>query len=70
LELFDALRAWRRGEAARQGLPPYVIFHDQTLADIAAARPRDAAALSAINGVGQGKLDRYGQAVLGVVAGV
>ena len=66
--LFDALRAWRRAEAARQGLPPYVIFHDQTLADIARARPRNRDALSAINGVGQGKLDRYGAAVLGVVA--
>ncbi len=68
LGLFDVLRAWRRGEAARQGLPPYVIFHDQTLADIARARPRDLDALSGINGVGQGKLDRYGEAVLAVVA--
>jgi ATP-dependent DNA helicase RecQ len=70
MELFEALRAWRRGEAARQGLPPYVIFHDQTLADIARSRPRDRDALSAINGVGLGKLDRYGEAVLEVVAGV
>ena len=68
LVLFDALRVWRRAEAARQGLPPYVIFHDQTLADIARARPTGRAALSAINGVGQGKLDRYGEAVLEVVA--
>ena len=68
LDLFDALRAWRRGEAARQGLPPYVIFHDQTLVDIAKARPRNRADLSAINGVGQGKLDRYGEAVLETVA--
>ncbi len=68
LSLFDALRAWRRAEAARQGLPPYVIFHDQTLADIARARPGGLEALSAINGVGQGKLDRYGAAVLEVVA--
>ena len=67
LDLFDALRAWRRGEAARQGLPPYVIFHDQTLVDIAKARPRTRADLSAINGVGQGKLDRYGEAVLDAV---
>jgi ATP-dependent DNA helicase RecQ len=66
--LFDDLRAWRRAEAARQGLPPYVIFHDQTLADIATARPTTREALSAINGVGVGKLDRYGAAVLEVVA--
>jgi ATP-dependent DNA helicase RecQ len=69
LGLFEALRAWRRGEAARQGVPPYVIFHDQTLAEIARARPRGRDALSAINGVGQGKLDRYGAAVLEVVRG-
>jgi len=68
MTLFDTLRAWRRGEAARQGLPPYVIFHDQTLAEIARVRPRTRAAMAAINGVGQGKLDRYGEAVLGVVA--
>jgi ATP-dependent DNA helicase RecQ len=67
--LFEALRAWRRGEAARQGLPPYVIFHDQTLADIARARPRDRSTLSAVGGVGVGKLERYGAAVLEVVAG-
>jgi ATP-dependent DNA helicase RecQ len=69
LTLFEALRAWRRGEAARQGLPPYVIFHDQTLIDIARARPRGLGALFAINGVGQGKLDRYGAAVIEVVRG-
>ena len=68
MTLFDELRAWRRAEAARQGLPPYVIFHDQTLADIAVARPATREELSAINGVGVGKLDRYGAAVLEVVA--
>jgi ATP-dependent DNA helicase RecQ len=67
LGLFETLRAWRREEAGRQGVPPYVIFHDQTLADIARVRPRDRDALFAINGVGQGKLDRYGAAVLQVV---
>jgi ATP-dependent DNA helicase RecQ len=67
--LFDALRAWRKAEAARQRVPPYVIFHDQTLADIARARPVTPTALLAINGVGQGKLERYGEAVLVAVAG-
>jgi ATP-dependent DNA helicase RecQ len=69
LGLFEALRAWRRGEAARQGVPPYVIFHDQTLVDIVQARPLTRESLSTINGVGQGKLDRYGSAVLEVVRG-
>ena len=65
--LFEGLRAWRRAEAARQRVPPYVIFHDQTLADIARARPTTRGALSAIGGVGQGKLDRYGDVVLEIV---
>jgi len=67
LALFGALRAWRREEAARQAVPPYVIFHDRTLADIAQTRPGDAAALAQIGGVGQGKLDRYGAALLDIV---
>ena len=69
MPLFEALRAWRRAEAARQRVPPYVIFHDQTLAAIAAARPATRAALLAIDGVGQAKLERYGEAVLGLAAG-
>jgi ATP-dependent DNA helicase RecQ len=68
--LFEALRAWRRDEAARQHLPPYVIFHDRTLAEIAAKRPGGLPALGAISGVGEGKLDRYGGAVLGVLRGM
>jgi ATP-dependent DNA helicase RecQ len=68
LPLFEALRAWRRAEAARQRVPPYVIFHDQTLAAIAADRPKTRAALLAIDGVGQAKLDRYGAVVLELVA--
>ncbi len=67
LALFGALRAWRREEAARQSVPPYVIFHDRTLADIAQARPTTGEALSGIGGVGQGKLDRYGAALLEIV---
>jgi ATP-dependent DNA helicase RecQ len=67
MALFEALRTWRREEAARQGVPPYVIFHDSTLADIAKDRPATPAALGRIGGVGQGKLDRYGAAVLSLV---
>ena len=65
--LFDALRAWRRDEAARQHLPPYVIFHDRTLAEIAAKKPAGLPSLAAISGVGEGKLERYGEAVLEVL---
>ena len=66
--LFEALRAWRREEASTQAVPPYVIFADRTLLDIAAHRPTSAAALAGLYGVGQGKLARYGEAVLRIVA--
>ncbi|MDP1630167.1 MAG: DNA helicase RecQ [Caulobacter sp.] len=67
LVLFDALRAWRRDEAHTQHVPPYVIFHDATLTAIASQRPADRTGLAAISGVGEGKLERYGEAVLKVV---
>src|SRR5262249_10140315 len=66
---FEALKAWRRERAAEQKLPPYVIFHDTTLATIARRRPASADALAKISGVGQAKLERYGADVLRVVAG-
>ncbi|WP_420849502.1 DNA helicase RecQ [Phenylobacterium deserti] len=65
--LFQALRSWRASEAKTQHVPPYVIFHDATLAAIASARPGTRALLERINGVGEGKLARYGDAVLEVV---
>jgi ATP-dependent DNA helicase RecQ len=67
--VFDALRAWRLAEAKAQHIPPYVIFHDRTLAEIAARRPQVHAALGTINGVGDAKLARYGDAVLDVLHG-
>jgi len=68
--LFEALRNWRKIEASRQHVPPYVIFHDKTLLDIAAARPTSLASLAKTGGVGQGKLERYGEAVLAVARGL
>ena len=59
--LFEALREVRRGLAKTAGLPPYVIFHDATLREMAAVRPQTLAELSAIAGVGARKLDAYGQ---------
>jgi ATP-dependent DNA helicase RecQ len=66
--LWDVLRAWRAEEARRQGVPAYVIFHDATLRAIAARRPADLDQLGGISGVGQRKLERYGEAVLAVLA--
>jgi ATP-dependent DNA helicase RecQ len=65
--LFEALRQWRLAEAKGQGIPPYVIFHDSVLREIAAIRPATLAALGQIKGVGASKLERYGERVLGVL---
>jgi ATP-dependent DNA helicase RecQ len=67
MPLFEALRAWRRDRAAEQHVPPYVIFHDATLADIARQRPKNKDELKSVSGVGQSKLQRYGAAVLELV---
>ncbi len=66
--LFAALRAWRAGEAKAQAVPPYVIFHDTVLREIAAVRPDGLATLAEIKGVGASKLSRYGHALLAVLA--
>lgn len=68
VELLDRLREWRSGEARRQRIPAYVIFTDTTLTAIAERRPSDAAALVGIPGIGAGKLNRYGRAVLALVS--
>jgi ATP-dependent DNA helicase RecQ len=67
--LFEKLRAWRGGAAKEQGVPAYVIFHDATLRQIATQAPSTLTALSAVSGVGEAKLARYGQQVLDVLGG-
>nr|WP_210316329.1 DNA helicase RecQ [Devosia oryzisoli] len=67
--LFDALREERLRIAKSQGVPPYVIFHDATLRAMAVARPTHPHDMLNLPGVGQGKLDRYGEAFLAVVSG-
>lgn len=66
-ELFESLRARRTSLAKQQGVPPYVIFHDKTLAEIAAYRPQDLNQFSRINGVGESKLEKYGEEFLAIV---
>jgi DNA helicase-2/ATP-dependent DNA helicase PcrA len=66
--LFEALRTWRLDRAKRDGVPAYVVFHDATLAEIAARRPRSLTELRAISGVGPTKLERYGEEVLATLA--
>jgi ATP-dependent DNA helicase RecQ len=69
MDLFDRLRARRMELARAQKVPPYVIFHDSTLSEMAARRPRSAAELADIPGVGKAKLGRYGEAFLEVING-
>ena len=64
---FDALRQWRLDTARRAEMPPYVIFHDKTLAEIARTRPVSIADLAAVPGVGPAKLERYGADLLAVI---
>jgi ATP-dependent DNA helicase RecQ len=66
-ELWEALRACRHDLATAHNVPPYVIFHDSTLLQMIERRPTDAAALLELNGVGQAKLERYGERFLEVL---
>jgi ATP-dependent DNA helicase RecQ len=67
-KLFERLREWRAGQAREQGVPAYVIFQDKTLREIASTRPADVHTLACVNGVGQAKLEKYGQDILEVLA--
>jgi len=68
-DLFEALRRARSGIAKELGVPPYVVFPDTTLIAFATARPQNHDALLGISGVGQSKLERYGDAFLDVIRG-
>jgi ATP-dependent DNA helicase RecQ len=65
--LFEALRSLRRELAAQAGVPPYVIFHDATLREMAALKPASPAELGRIAGIGARKLEAYGDAFLAVI---
>lgn len=67
--LFDALRARRLELARAQNVPPYVIFHDKTLMEMASRKPGTPAALLLINGVGEMKMQRYGQKFIEIILG-
>ena len=65
--LFDALRAKRRELAQEAGVPPYVIFHDSTLRDMARIRPKSVRDMALISGIGARKLEAYGAAFVDVL---
>ncbi|MEZ5849818.1 MAG: DNA helicase RecQ [Hyphomicrobiaceae bacterium] len=66
--LYQALRALRSELAAAANIPPYVIFHDRTLAELAEKRPADMESLHGITGLGERKIERHGAALIGVIA--
>jgi len=66
--LLDRLKAWRLAEARAQAVPAFVILHDRTLAEIARQRPHGIAAIAGIAGIGAKKLERYGPALVDLVA--
>jgi ATP-dependent DNA helicase RecQ len=67
--LFVALREWRARHARDQGVPAYVILHDRTLRELAAARPPTLDQLLRVNGIGAAKAARYGAKLLEVIKG-
>jgi ATP-dependent DNA helicase RecQ len=62
--LLQTLKMWRRREAAERAVPPYVVFHDRTLAAIAFLRPRSLEALAKVPGIGPAKLAAYGRTLI------
>ena len=65
---FAALRAWRADLAREQGVPAYVILHDRSLRELATRRPAVVAELLDVPGIGQAKADRYGEALIRLLA--
>ncbi|WP_417806440.1 DNA helicase RecQ [Thioclava sp.] len=67
--LLSALKAKRRALAEAAGMPAYIIFNDRTLIEMAEKRPASLDEMAGIGGVGAKKLESYGSAFLGVIAG-
>ncbi|MFA6091454.1 MAG: RecQ family ATP-dependent DNA helicase [Elusimicrobiota bacterium] len=68
MELFERLRRLRKMISAQLGVPPYVVFHDSALMEMAALKPRTMEEMGKVKGVGERKLERYGPAFLKVIA--
>lgn len=66
-DLLRALKAKRKELAQEAGVPPYVIFHDKTLIDMATIKPRSLDEMNLVHGVGDSKLRKYGKVFLAVV---
>ena len=67
--LFESLRGLRLELARQRGVPPYVIFHDTTLRELARLKPTTIEQLYGVSGIGARKAEQYGQRLLDVISG-
>ena len=67
-QLEARLREWRTAEAKRLGVPAFVVLHDRTLRAVALRRPANSAQLTAIDGIGPAKVEKFGAAILQLCA--
>lgn len=67
-KLYDELRSWRGRTAKREGMPPYLICNNRQLAALAAKRPASLAAVREIEGLGEAKVERWGDEILKLIA--
>jgi superfamily II DNA helicase RecQ len=67
-ELAERLRAWRTGEAKRLGVPAYVVMHNQALTAVAQARPETPRQLLNVKGMGNAKVEKFGEEILRICA--
>jgi ATP-dependent DNA helicase RecQ len=65
--LWERLRTWRAETAKRAGVPPYVVFHDRTLVEVAARKPANLAVLAEVPGMGRAKLEKFGLELLAML---
>ena len=63
-DILSELKQWRTAKASKDAVPPYVVFSDKTLVEIARARPQSPEDLLEVSGVGPSKLEKYGGDVL------
>jgi RecQ family ATP-dependent DNA helicase len=68
--LATRLREWRAAEAKRLGVPAYLVLHDRTVTALAQTRPGNPNQLLEIDGIGPAKVEKFGEAILGLCAGI
>lgn len=67
-QLLTQLKAWRLAQSRTQGVPPYIVLNDATLQALAIEQPGSLAALAQVHGIGERRLETYGEALLTLIA--